>query len=355
MTQFHSLIISDIRPITEDATTIVFAVPEEFKAEFNFKPGQYLTLRFDINGHDVRRSYSICSAPHEGQLRVGVKRVKQGLVSNYIADTLKVSDVVEVMSPNGLFFADVNKENYKTYYLFAAGSGITPILSILKTVLETEVRSYVYMLYGNQHQQSIMFLNELQELNKKYSDRFFLVHSLSRPKGILSELVSTVPELEFQKGRIDAGKVAWFLNDYQPYAQDTEYYICGPREMIDSAVTTLKNLDVPQERIFVERFNTSAVNTGVVGIAAELTAYLEGEKIGVSIKQGQTLLRGLIEAGHNPPFSCEGGVCATCLCKLKKGQVHMKNNLVLSDEEVAKGTILSCQSLALTQELEIEY
>lgn len=351
MSHFNQLKISDIRPTTEDATTVAFEIPSELKSAYHFKPGQYLTLRFNINGEDVRRSYSICSSPLEEELHVGIKRVKKGLVSNYIPDNLKVGDVVDVMPPNGLFFADVKPNNYKTYYLFAGGSGITPVLSILKTVLSTEPNSYVYMLYGNQHQNSVMFLDEIEKLYEAYPERFFLVHCLSRPKGMFSKK----NEIEFRKGRADSEAIKWFLNEYQPYAQDCEYYICGPAPMIESAVQTLKSIDVPENRIFIERFSAGEEDNSQQGVAASLTAMLEGEKIAVQIEAGQTVLRSLLDEGYNPPYSCEGGVCSTCVCKLKKGKVHMKNNVALSDDEVKDGYILSCQSLPLTAEIEIDY
>lgn len=356
MSQFHPLIISDISETTPDAIAMTFAVPEYLRETYAFKPGQYLTLRFNIDGEDLRRSYSICSSPLESHsLRIGVKRVQDGKVSNYIPETLNVGDSVEVMPPNGLFFADINADNYKTYYLFACGSGITPVLSILKTVLEVEPHSYVYMLYGNQHQNSIMFLNEIQEIYDRYPKRFFLKHYLSRPKGGLSSLFSQTNNLDYQTGRVDTDAIRNFLNQYQPYAQDVEYYICGPEKMIDSTVQTLQSIDVPDQRIFVERFNATAEAGSERGIAGNLTAKLNGETVQVAIKAGQTLLRGLIEAGYNPPYSCEGGVCSTCRCRLIKGKVEMKSNLALSHDQVAKGSILSCQSLPLTTTIEIEY
>lgn len=355
MSEFYSLEIADIQAITKDATTLAFKVPDELWDTFTFKAGQYLTLKFIINGEEVRRSYSLCNSPLENQLQVGVKRVENGLVSNYIPDNLKAGDIVEVMRPNGLFYADVKPENYKTYYLFAGGSGITPILSILKTVLWTEQKSYVYMIFGNQHQDSIMFLKELQELQEQYADRFFLVHSLSRSKGMVSSMFSENYNLEFRKGRIDKESIKWFINEYQPYAQNVEYYICGPAPMIDGTVTALKSMDVPQKRIFVERFSADNSDSDIQGVEAQLTATLNNEKISSNITENQTVLRSLLEAGFNPPYSCEGGVCSSCICKLTKGEVYMKNNLALSEQQVSDGYILSCQALAQTEVVEVEY
>ena len=355
MNDFIPLKIADMSPTTEDATTVAFEVPDELWDSFKFKPGQYLTLRFTINGEEVRRSYSLCNSPLESELRVGIKRVKDGLISNYIPDNLKVGDTVEVMPPNGMFFADVQETNYKTYYLFASGSGITPILSILKTVLWTERKSYIYMMYGNQHQDSIMFLKELQDLADKYPERFILVHCLSRPKGMIGSMFSENYNLDYRKGRADEVAIKWFINEYQPYAQDVEYYICGPAPMIDGTVKALKSMDVPQNRIFIERFTADVSNDEIEGIAANLTATLNGQSIKTVIGKDQTILRSLISAGHNPPYSCEGGVCSTCVCKLNKGEVIMKNNIALSDDQINAGYILSCQSLAQSEEIEVIY
>ncbi|WP_040281678.1 ferredoxin--NADP reductase [Psychroserpens damuponensis] len=357
MRNFYQLKILGIKKETEDSTSVAFDVPSELYETFNYKPGQYLTLKFSINGEEVRRSYSLCSSPVlEEPLRIGVKRVKDGLVSNHINDNLKAGDTVDVMPPDGRFFADVKKDSYKTYYLFSAGSGITPILSILKTVLLTEARSYVHMIYGNRSQDSIMFNTELNALQEHYSDRFILEHTLSRPKSNWSDLWKTSKEQSYRKGRVDTDAVKWFVNEYPPYAQNAQYYICGPGTMIENTKKALKSIDVPEDRIFIESFGGSAsVDTTKAYENAKLTAHLNGETIQIAIPQGKTVLRTLIDAGKKPPYSCEGGVCSTCMCKLTSGKIHMNNNLALSDKEVEQGYILSCQSIPLTESIEIEY
>ena len=357
MSKFHPLKVLEVNKETSDSTSVAFDVPHELYETFNYKPGQYLTLKFKLNGEEVRRSYSLCSSPViEEPLRVGVKRVQNGLVSNHINDTIKAGDIVEVMPPDGRFFADVNKDNYKTYYLFSAGSGITPILSILRTVLLTEERSFVHMIYGNRSQDSIMFNTELEQLQEDYADRFILVHTLSRPKSNWSDLWKTSKEQSFRKGRVDTEAVEWFVNEYPPYAQNAEYYICGPGTMIENTKKALKNIDVPNERIFIESFGGSdSKDTTEAFDNAKLTASLDGETVQTTISKGKTILRTLIDAGKEPPYSCEGGVCSTCMCKLTSGKVHMKNNLALSDKEVEQGYILSCQSIPLTEEVKVEY
>ncbi|WP_196888550.1 ferredoxin--NADP reductase [Aureivirga sp. CE67] len=345
--------VIDVKHETKDAVSISFDLPYELYETFDYKAGQHLTLIFNINDKEVRRSYSLCSSPVlEENIRIGVKRVKNGLVSNYINDKIKIGDTIEIMPPEGRFYADSKKEFYKTYYLFSAGSGITPIFSIAKTVLNTEERSFVYLFFGNRDQESIIFKKELDELKEQFPERFILVHTLSKPKTSWF----SKNEFEFRKGRVDEESVNWFINEYPPYAQNTEYYICGPGKMIEDTEEALHKIDVPQNRIFKEYFGSGKEKKGIESVDnAVLIATLNGDTVETTIPKGKTILRTLIDFGENPPYSCEGGVCSTCACKLVKGKVAMKKNLGLSDEDVEKGYILSCQSLPLTDEVEVEY
>lgn len=353
MSDFYALRVVDIKPQTDFAKEITFEIPHHQKRKFQYKAGQYLTLKFNLNGEEVRRSYSLCSSPTlEASLKIGVKRVKNGLVSNYINDKLKIGDTIEVMPPDGRFFVDVKKGNYKTYYLFAGGSGITPILSILKSILQTEKHSFVNMMYANRSQETIMFQAELEQLQAEFPDRFILIHYLSKPKTSWMQK----EKLVFEKGRVDADAIRAFMNQYPPYAQNVEYYICGPEKMKDNIVQSLQNIDVPQNRIFVESFGSGEAKA-VTGIVenANLTALLNGEKIHTQIKQGKTILRSLLDNGNNPPYSCEGGVCSSCMCKIIQGKVAMRKNLALTEDEVANGYILSCQSLPLSEKIEVVF
>lgn len=354
MSKFYQLKVLETKQETKDSVSVSFDVPYELYETFNYKAGQYLTLKFNLNGQEVRRSYSLCSSPAlEEPLRVGVKRVKDGLVSNHINDNVKTGNVVEVMPPDGRFFADVKKDNYKTYYLFSAGSGITPILSILRTVLLTEERSYVHMIYGNSNQETIMFKEELDKLQEQYPERLILVHSLSKPK---SSFWSSKNKMEFRKGRVDTEAINWFINEYPPYAQNVEYYICGPGKMIENTQQALKNIDVPDERIFIESFGGGETKDTTEGVSeAKLIAHLDDEEIEITIPKGKTILRTLLDADYDPPYSCEGGVCSSCICKVKKGKVYMKTNMALTDKEVEEGYALSCQAIPLTDEVEVEY
>ncbi|MEQ3500040.1 ferredoxin--NADP reductase [Tenacibaculum sp. SSH1-16] len=354
MSKFHKLKVLEVKKETNDSVSVSFDVPYELYETFNFKAGQYITLKFVINGEEARRSYSLCSSPAlEELLKVGVKRVKKGLVSNHINDNLKSGDIVEVMVPDGRFFANVQKSNYKTYYLFAAGSGITPILSILRTVLLTEEKSYVNMIYGNRNQETIMFKEELEVLKKEFPERFALIYTLSKPK---RSFWSSKNKMNYRKGRVDKTTIEWFINKFPPYAQNAEYFICGPGTMIENTQKVLQSMDVPDTRIFIESFGggRSEETTEVID-NAHLTASLDGEEINIHIPKGKTILRAMLDNNYNPPYSCEGGVCSSCMCKLNKGEVFMKKNLTLSEEDVKEGYILSCQSLPLTQDIEIVF
>ena len=355
MNKFYQLKVSEVKQETDDAKSIAFDIPERFKDIFQYKPGQYLTLKFNLNGKEERRSYSLCSSPAADEsLRVGVKRVKDGLVSNHINDKLEAGMVVEVMPPDGRFLVDVSANNNKAYYLFAAGSGITPMLSILRTVLLTEEKSTVHLVYGNRTQDSIMFKEELDELQERYPNRFNLVYTLSRSK---RSLWSGKPKMDFRKGRVDAECVQWFVGKHPSGTQDAAYFICGPGTMIENTKKALMGIDIPEEQIFIESFGEEVAedaNEDAVG-EAKLTAYLDDEEIHITVPEGKTILRALIDENYDPPYSCEGGVCSTCICLVKKGKVHMKTNVALTDKEVEEGYALSCQSIPLTQEVEIEY
>ena len=281
-----------------------------------------------------------------------VKRVKNGLVSNFVGDHLKVGDELEVMIPQGRFFVDIKKDAYKTYFLFAAGSGITPIISILKSVLIASPNSVVNLLYGNKHQDSILFNKELNELQNQNPKRLQLVHTLSSPK-----VWSTWEQWKGRKGRVDTETVEWFITNYPPIAQSTEYYICGPGAMNRSVRKTLIDLGIPKELIHIEQFGSSNVeelNTTIEAIAdAQLSVSLNGKSHQLIVPLGKTILQVLKEADVNPPYSCESGVCATCMAKVTKGKAEMKACMALEDEEIARGFILTCQALPITQEIDL--
>lgn len=356
MNDLSTLEVVDIKTLTKQSVQVDFKLPIENERSFLFKPGQYITLSFKIGGEEYRRAYSICSSHNtKDTISVGVKRVKNGKVSNHINDQLQPGSKVEVLPPMGDFFADIQASNYKSYYLFAAGSGITPMLSILKSVLETEDKSYVYLLYGNSNLDSIMFKDELKRLLNQYSDRLIVQHNLSKPKSKLGRLFksSKSDDVEFTKGRIEASVVKSFIKNNPPYAQNTEYYMCGPNMMMETIEESLKNLDVPKSRIFKESFGADSNVKSVSGQASKLQVNYSGENFEIEVKKDQTLLRALLNNNIDVQYSCEGGVCGMCKSQLVEGEVHMESNMYFTQDEVNNGNILCCQSVPKTPNVSI--
>ena len=352
--QFHKLKVLAVENPIKEATTITFDVPSDLYESFNYYPGQHLIIKFIVNGEEARRSYSLNSCPFkEEALQVTVKRVKEGLVSNYVGDHLKAGEELEVMIPQGRFYADVKEDAYKTYFLFAAGSGITPIISILKSVLIASPNSVVNLFYGNANQDTILFKSELEDLQNQYGERLQIVQTLSSPN-----VWSTWEHWKGRKGRIDAEAVEWFITNYPPIAQSTEYYICGPGAMNVGVRNTLISLGIPKELVHIEQFGgkVEELNTKIEAVDnAQLSVTLNGQKHQLTIPKGKTILQVLKDADVNPPYSCESGVCATCVAKVTKGKAEMKACMALEDDEIAKGMVLTCQALPVTEEIEIEY
>jgi ring-1,2-phenylacetyl-CoA epoxidase subunit PaaE len=352
----RSLQVTKINRKYQDTSIVHFHLPENMWEEFSLYPGQYITLEFTINNKKERRCYSLSNSPYlNEELQIAVKKVDKGLVSNYIYDYLKEGDLVNVLPPEGAFYCTPNKSNYKTYYLFAAGSGITPIYSILKSVLEVEPDSYVNLIFGNRTKDSIIFFEELQSLQASYPERLQIVYYLSRQKASWSDLWKA-EDKTFNKGRVDDKAIKEFINNYPPYAQNAEYYICGPDTMIDNTVQSLRDIDVPVNRIFKESFGTSS-NKAAIGkyIESTLTASLQGENSSHLVKEGDSILTTLLNDGKNPPYSCNGGVCGKCKCKLTNGSVEMNNKSALSEEEINDGWILSCQAHPTSKETSVVF
>jgi len=352
--QFYKLKVLAVENPIKEATTITFDIPSHLYESFNYYPGQHLIIKFIVDGEEVRRSYSLNSCPFkEEALQVTVKRVKKGLVSNYVGDHLKVGDELEVMIPQGRFYADVKEDAYKTYFLFAAGSGITPIISILKSVLIASTNSAVKLFYGNANQDTILFKKELDDLQNQYRERLQVVHTLSNPN-----VWSTWKQWKGRNGRIDAEAVEWFITNYPPIAQTTEYYICGPGAMNVGVRNTLLGLQIPKEQIHIEQFGgkIEATNTSIEAIDnAQLLVTLNGQTHQMVIPKGKTILEVLKATGANPPYSCESGVCGTCIAKVTKGKAEMKTCMALEDNEIKQGMILTCQALPTTTEVKIKF
>lgn len=345
--------IVSIENPTTDSATLRFAIPASKRDTYRYKPGQYLTLQFNINDEEVRRSYSLNSSPFvDDHLEVTVKRVAGGLVSNYINDEVKVGDEVVVLPPDGRFYASIEEDAYKTYFLFAAGSGITPIMSILKSVLTAAPNCVVNLFFGNKNQDSIIFQDELTNLQQTHPERLVVVHTLSDPK-----VWTTWKQWNGRKGRIDAKAVDWFVENHPPVAQSTEYFICGPGAMNTAVRDELVALGVPSSLIHIEQFaNVGADNDNMIAaVSSVVDVFLEGRTISVSVEPGTTILEALKDAGERPPYSCQSGVCATCVAKVKKGSAEMKACMALDEDEIKAGQILTCQALPTSEKLEIVY
>jgi ring-1,2-phenylacetyl-CoA epoxidase subunit PaaE len=360
---FHSLPVKNIIRETPDAVTLTFEVPGDLKNEFQFTQGQHLTLRFQIGGKEERRSYSMCSSPLENDIAVTVKKVKNGKVSNHIHDHVKPGTTIEVMPPEGRFFTQLDGEQKKNYYLIAAGSGITPLMSMIKTILEKEPMSYVFLLYGNRNEEEIIFKNEFDRLEKRYAGQLQIEYILSQPKrekpkglgGLFSKGKTT---WEGKTGRIDAGVLKGFLAENPPRHKQSEFFICGPGNMIETAEKALLAQGFDKKNIHHEYFSSpdSAPKTHVDGVAgAKLTATLDGKKIETTVPAGKHILFAIIDAGGDAPYSCTSGACATCMAKVVKGEVKMDACYALDDSEIEAGYVLTCQAHPVSAEVEVTF
>lgn len=352
--QFNPLTIIAVSNPIKDAVTISFEFPEclATAADYQYYPGQYLTLKLTIEGKEYRRSYSLNGNPYEDDtLQITVKRVKDGTVSNYINDNFGVDMEIETSIPQGSFFVDIDTDDYKTYFLFAAGSGITPIFSILKSVLSKSKNSFVYLFYGNRDQQSILFEAELEALIQKHPTHLKVIHTLSKPN-----VWSTWKQWNGRKGRIDADSVEWFINEHPPTAQRTEYYACGPGQMTATIQRVLLDLEVPKACIHLEQFGTVEKLPLAVGYEnALLNVALNQQTNTLSIPKGKTILQTLKAANLEPPYSCESGICGNCKAKIISGEVSMNACMALDEDEIKQGYILTCRSVPISPEVSIKY
>ena len=357
--QFHSLKLISKKQQTADAFTFTFEVPEELRHNFKFKHGQYITVKFEINGSDERRSYSLCSSPFENEWTVAVKKVEGGKVSTHMIEQLKEGTIVEIAPPEGKFTTKIDAEQSKSYYLFGAGSGITPLMSILKTILEEEPKSTVFLLYGNRNEDSIIFKNELASLESRYSGQLIVEYTLSQPrkeKG--SWFKKDRINWSGKVGRIDKTMVEAYLQEYPSRSNQEAYFICGPTEMIQTVEKTLEAKGIDKKSIHLEYFTAPATEGGETAqsaTSAKATVHLDGSEIEIEIPKGQNILDALMDEGYDPPYSCKSGACSTCIAKVLKGKAEMESCLALDDDEVQEGYILSCQAHPTTAEVEITF
>jgi len=356
MASFHQLKVSDVRKETNDCVSVGFDIPSEIKEKFQFIQGQYITLKLEINGEELRRCYSICTSPSNGELRVAVKRVVDGRASNWINEGLKAGDELTVLTPMGNFYSELNPGNSKTYVLFAGGSGITPMISILKTVLETEPNSSVVLFYGSLNEPAIIFKKELDDIQSAYGDRLGIHYVLDKPEGEIESLY---------KGIMTEQKIGELMSSFVDVSTDNEYFLCGPTGMKDNVLTYLGSTDIPDDRIHVEIFTSDPepvevdeepdeISTEQVKSCAA-TIIIDGDEYNATIKEGDVVLQVALDAGIDAPYSCRGGMCSTCRAKVMEGKADMKVNSALTDGEVEEGYILTCQAFPLTPTITVNY
>lgn len=346
MPDFHKLQVAALEQLTPNAVALSFEVPKELHEKFKFTAGQYITLATEINGQAVRRSYSISSSPSSGELTVGIKKIANGTFSRYANEELSVGDVMEILPPEGRFVFEPNSKA-QTIAAFAAGSGITPIMSIARTVLESNKSSTFVLIYGNQTPQEAMYYDALKALQQEYNDRFFIQWVFSR---------SSEPEALF--GRIERSTVNLVLkNRFKEYDFDA-FYLCGPETMIEVVSQTLKENGVPNEQILFELFTTSATEDDLAKDLegkTSVTVLLDDEEHQLVMDKKEIVLDAVLKHDIDAPYSCQGGVCSSCIARITEGQAEMVKNQILTDSEVAEGLILTCQAHPLTATLKVDY
>ena len=364
-THFYSLTVKKIVRETDDAVSLYFEVPESLKEHFKFVQGQHLTFKFMLGGQEQRRAYSICTSPFDKELAVAVKKVAKGVVSTYLCDKTQVGHAIQVMPPSGRFFTPLSIETRKDYYLFGAGSGITPLMSILKTILEAEPMSRVNLLYSNRNEDSIIFKQELSNLQHKYEEQLVVEHILSQPKkeksGGLSGLFSKGKSSWTGKtGRISAEQIDVFLKENPMRTKVAEYFVCGPAGMIDTTEKVLLASGIDKKHIHIEHFNNigaeadPSVSASTVDGAA-VKATLNGKTHSFNVPKGQKILDVMIKQKLDPPYSCTSGACSTCMAKVMKGTTKMDACFALDDDEIEAGFVLTCQAHPTSAEVELTF
>lgn len=346
MPQFHPLVIKEVRKETSTAVSILFEIPNDLKKTYTFTAGQYITLKTKVNGKETRRAYSICSSEKSGDLRIAVKAIENGLFSNYANNELKAGDSIEVTPPEGSFLLNTDKNQLKNYLGFAAGSGITPILSMIKTVLENEPKSTFTLIYGNKTSDSTIFKNELDALAKKFIARFNIKYAFSKEekKGSIS-------------GRIDKKATHYIVREKFNHLDFDEAFLCGPEEMIDIVSTTLKEDGFHKENIHFELFVSSADTKDVSAAdgVSKITVLVDDEETTFTMDQKDTILAATLRHHIDAPYSCQGGVCSSCMCKVTEGHAIMSSNSILTDSEIEEGLVLACQAHPTTATIAVDF
>lgn len=348
MARFYKLSINDINKETDKCVTISFNIPENLKENFAYKAGQYVTLKAMIDGEEVRRDYSICSEFGSGELKVAVKEVENGVFSKFANRLLKPNDILDVAPPNGRFIFEPDASNKRTIVAFAAGSGITPIMGIAKTILKQEPKSNFMLIYGNKTPKDTIFFKEILDLHHNYLDRFNLqlVFSQSDEENALN-------------GRIEKSTVNYILKNKYKHVDVDDFYICGPEQMINTVKNVLLENDVHEENIHFELFTTKKSEDQLDGDSesgdSKITVIVDEEETTFSMSKKKSILEAALAQNVDAPYSCQGGICSSCIARLVNGEATMRQNNILTDSEVSEGLILTCQAHPTSAEIVIDY
>ncbi len=355
MSRFNSLRVSKKVQETHDSVSISLEIPSELKPMYEYKQGQYLTFEIEKEGKKIRRAYSLCSSPHWNEdLTVTVKKVSNGLMSAWMNDTLKEGDLINVMPPQGKFYTELSSSNQKHYLLLGGGSGITPLMSIIKSVLKVEPNSKCTLLYANKDENNIIFKDKLSQLEADFSSRFKVIHSLDKPIGAWNG----------NTGLLYANKIISILEKEQINFNNAEVFICGPSALMNEYTLALEKMGVAKDKIHLELFSVPVEEYSKEEKSSTSTATANGSKIKIIldgtetefiIEDNRTILQAAQDAGLDPPYSCESGICSTCMAKVLEGEVKMDENNILTDDEVKKGYVLTCQAHPTTPVVVIEY
>lgn len=355
MAEFHNLKVADIYKETSDTSVITFNIPKSSQEAFKFRQGQHLTLKADINGEDVRRSYSLCSSPLENEWKVAVKLIPGGKFSTFVNNELKAGDTLEVMSPSGTFGVECSSDKNKNYLFFAAGSGITPVLSMIKTHLAAEPNSTCKLFYVNKTAKSIIFKEELEQLRNTYFGRLEIYYFLTKERR----------DIDLFNGRFDDDKMQVLTKTFIDIPDTSEVFLCGPEQMVNYVSDYLINAGLPKELVHFELFVSGLSEEDIKRAERLAQQNVEGTEVTIidggkeffftMTKEYDNILDAALGAGADLPFACKGGVCSTCKCKVKQGEVEMKINYALEDHEVAQDFVLSCQAVPTTDKVVVDF
>ena len=344
MSQFVNLKIKEVIHETPSAVSLVFDVPESLRKHFNFVPGQYITLKAEINGDEVRRAYSLSSSPEEKDIKVSVKKIADGTFSVYANEKLKAGDSIKAMFPEGKFKLHPQPNKVLNYMAFAAGSGITPIISMIKTVLSQEDRSKFVLIYGNRSNQEAMFTKELLKLQSLHPERLFIEFIYSRENADGAHF-----------GRIDRGTVNFAIKNKFKDEDFNDFFLCGPKPMIDTVREVLAENGIEKESIHYELFTSNEIEASSNSGSTSIHVTLDDEEETIEGNKETTLLDNVLNADLDAPYSCKGGVCCSCICRVTEGKAEMKNNNLLTDSEVEEGLVLACQAYPITDTVKIDF